>query len=133
MKKFSEIKRDAALEIAKLMRRGAGNVHNNEQAGRTDNKKDPSRETMSERMFVRAFGSKAKRVRYSNRADFVGLMIMGTNIGFIVMREKNGKRKLRVLERDPVSDRLIITNQYRELKSEDSLTNLQRGLLNWVQ
>lgn len=133
MKKFSEIKRDAALEIAKLMKRGAGNAHNNEQAQRTDNKKDPSRETMSERMFVRAFGTKAKRVRYSNRADFVGLMIMGTDIGFMVVKDVDGRRKLRVLERNPVDDKLILTNRYRVLKSQDSLTNLQRGLLNWVQ
>ena len=89
-------------------------------------------EPISERTFVRAFGDKAKRVRYSNRADFVGLMVMGHNCGFVITKPGAKVRRLRVLgvNRD---GSLKVTARYLDLKSFDSLTNLQRGLLRWVQ
>lgn len=133
MPTLTEIKLSALAEIKKLTTRGIKNSHANVNAHRTDYKEDKSRETLSEREFVRKFGSKVKRVRYSNRADFVGLMVLGDSIGFLVVRDKSGQRKLRIIERSEVDHAVTLTNRYRPLKTEDSLSNLQRGLLAWVQ
>lgn len=89
-----------------------------------------SRETMSQRAFVRSFGDKVKKVRYSDRADFVGMVLLGKQIGFMVV-EIDGVRKLRLIDVDGV--KIHITNRFLPLKDSDSLSNLQRGLLKWVR
>lgn len=88
-------------------------------------------ETMTEKEFVRFFGTKARYVRRSNRADFVGLMILGDKGGFMIREDQQGNRQLR---------RIAIVNGKRHvfdnsipLKSHDSASNMARGLLNYVQ
>jgi hypothetical protein len=61
---------------------------------------DKSREPMSEREFVRKFGSKVQHVRYSNKADFVGLIVYGKWQGFMVVRDDRGNRKIRLIDVD---------------------------------
>lgn len=90
------------------------------------------REDISERQFVRMFGTKVRKVRYSNRPDFVGLMILGDNIGFLIVKNEKGHRKARLINIE-TDNRLTLTHRYIGLRHNDSLTHLWRGLLNYVQ
>ena len=89
-------------------------------------------EAVSERQFVRMFGTKVRKVRYSNRPDFVGLMVVGDNIGFLIVKDAKGNRKARLVNVEN-DNRVVLTNRYLGLRHNDSLTNLWRGLLNYVQ
>lgn len=95
----------------------------------TDN---TNREGMTEREFVRSFGDKAKHVRYSNRTDFVGLVVVGKFQGFIITSDNSGGRKLRMIDVDEKGHRHV-THRYLRLKTHDSASNLQRGLLKYVR
>lgn len=112
-----QVKKDAIKLATRNKRPGTCNV---------------AEEPMSERDFVRAFGTKVKSVRYSNRQDFVGLMICGANTGFWVVMDKETKlRKCRIIT--IMKGRVVVTNRELKLKADDSMSNLQRGLLRWVQ
>ena len=90
------------------------------------------REEMSEREFVRSFGDKVKKVRWSQRADFVGLTILGRFQGItITLDEKSGERKVRLVDID--GDVYHVTKRYLRVKSHNSISNLQRGLLRYVR
>lgn len=91
-----------------------------------------TKEAVSERDFVRMFGTKVRKVRYSGRADFVGLMVLGHSIGFLIVKDAKNRRKARLVNVDD-NNRVILTNRYIGLRHNDSLTNLWRGLLNYVQ
>lgn len=109
---------------------------NKENAARHVQKKpvdsQPTRERMSEREFVRAFGTKVAKVRYSNRADFIGLTILGKQQGFTITNDQHGGRKIRLIDIDAqgVSH---VTNRFLPVKSNESVSLLQRGLLKWVR
>lgn len=90
------------------------------------------RESMSEREFVRSFGDKVKKVRWSQRADFVGLTILGRFQGItITLDDKSGERKVRLVDVD--NGMTHVTKRYLRVKSHDSISNLQRGLLKYVR
>lgn len=89
------------------------------------------RESMTEREFVRFFGVKACAIRLSQRADFVGLLIMGKSCGFTITRDEDGVRRLRLIE--DRGGKRHVTQRFIELKHADSASNLARGLLNYVQ
>ena len=92
-----------------------------------------NRERLSERQFVRGFGDKVKKVRYGNRADFVGLLVLGKFQGFIVTSDQRaGVRRVRHMDIDQ-QGHSHITRRFLELKDHESLSNLQRGLLKWVR
>jgi hypothetical protein len=97
------------------------------------NNKEP-REPLSARSFIRLFGDKVKRYRLTHRPDFVGLMVLGWQSGFVVERDE--KTGLRVLRRVDVTHEnhndYVITNKALRLSHRDSVCNLQRGLLKWV-
>lgn len=109
---------------------------NKENAARHVQKKQidsqPTRERLSEREFVRAFGTKVAKVRYSNRADFVGLTVLGKQQGFTITNDQHGGRKIRLIDIDAqgVSH---VTHRFLPVKSNESVSNLQRGLLKWVR
>lgn len=88
-------------------------------------------ESMSEIAFVRAFGTKVKLVRWSNRLDMVGLILAGRFNGIWITRGADHKRRVRAV--DIVDGKLSVTHRFLLLKDKDSLSNLQKGLLNWVQ
>ena len=90
-----------------------------------------AKEPISEREFVRKFGSKVAHVRYSNRVDFVGLMISGHKCGVWVTATSNGTRKLRRFV--IVNGEMKVIPTVIELRNDDSVTNLFKGLLNWIQ
>lgn len=92
--------------------------------------RDKSREIMSERALVRSFGDKVKSVRYSGRADLVGLQVIGTYCGFLITKDASG-RKLRVVEVTGLH--YHVTKRYIRLRDNESVSNLQRGLLKWVR
>ncbi len=102
---------------------------------RSRNKRDGavgiSAEPESQRDFVRKFGDKVKNVRYTHRADYVGLTVLGKNTGFIITINDKQERKLRLI--NVVDGKMKITNRYLRLKDAQSCCNLQRGLLAWVQ
>ena len=87
---------EALKDVAKLKERGHHFHKRDAYIGGADSVKDRLHgEPISERAFVRAFGDKVKRVRLSNRADFVGLMIMWSatlaplSIGYSVVSAVN--------------------------------------------
>ena len=124
---------EALKDVAKLKERGHHFHKRDAYIGGADSVKDRLHgEPISERAFVRAFGDKVKRVRLSNRADFVGLMIMGNRCGFTITKPSAKVRRLRVLGINNDGS-LKVTTRYIDLKENDSLTNLQKGLLRWVQ
>lgn len=92
----------------------------------------PTRERMSEREFVRAFGTKPVKVRFSNRADFVGLTLLGKQQGFTITNDQHGGRKIRLIDIDEqgVSH---VTHRFLPVRSNESVSNLQKGLLKWVR
>jgi hypothetical protein len=91
-----------------------------------------NRERMSEREFVRMFGDKIKKVRYSHRADYVGLIVLGRFQGFIITSDYSGERKLRLIDVDE-QGKSRVTRRFLRVKQHDSISNLQRGLLKWVR
>lgn len=101
-------------------------VHND----RAKNSGEKNRERMSEREFVRAFGTKVAKVRYSNRADFVGLTVLGREQGFLIAQHGD-TRRIRLI--DIENGVAKVTHRYLEVKANDSISNLQRGLLKWVR
>lgn len=107
-------------DIKKLMSRHAkpGVVNMNEEA-------------LTEQQFVRGFGTKVKAVRWSGRLDMVGLTVLGKNTGICITRGPDGKRRVRAI--DVIDGKMHVTTRYLLLKDKDSLSNLQRGLLNWIQ
>jgi hypothetical protein len=88
-------------------------------------------ERMSEREFIHFFGTKARYVRRSNRADFVGLMILGQKGGFWITQNDRGQRQIRRIV--IVGDKRHVFDTPIPLKSHDSASNMARGLLNYVQ
>lgn len=107
-------------------------LHDRREARHAARATPANTETMSEKMFIRAFGSKVWRVRYSNRPDYVGLMILGRSVGFIVRRTSDNKRELRLINVKE-HGRLEFTNRRYLLKKPDSLSNMQPGLLRFVE
>lgn len=88
-------------------------------------------EALTEQQFVRAFGTKVKTVRLSKRRDMVGLIVSGTHNGIWITRGADKKRRVRAV--DIVDGKLHVTSRFLVLNNKDSLSNIQRGLLNWVQ
>lgn len=135
MRKFGVLER-MAQNIGILKR--AENVPPNSSllAAHASEANDPSRETMSEREFVRKFGSKVVHARYSGKPDFVGLCIYGRFTGFMVVRDSQGNRKVRLLDvladKRNIHGRVHVTPRYLRVKSHESLSLLQRGLLRYV-
>lgn len=86
-------------------------------------------EPINEREFVRGFGAKVTRVRYSGRVDFVGLIVVGKHGGFWVTAA-DGKRRLRKIVIE--NGQFKVTPTMIELRNNDSVTNLKPGLLKWV-
>lgn len=126
-----------AERLAKLGKvNGSSNVNalHSDLVGTTNEKREP----LTARSFVRLFGEKAKRYRLTNRTDFVGLMILGNASGFVVKRdETSGKRYIARVDvvadaRVGVQVRFVEANKVLSLRSSDSVSNLQRGLLKWV-
>lgn len=101
------------------------------KARHVDRVQSGTRESMSEREFVRSFGDKVKKVRWSQRADFVGLTILGRFQGFTVTSDDSGVRKVRLIDIDGTL--VHVTKRYIRVKSHDSISNLQRGLLKYVR
>lgn len=131
-KTFTDIAIEALNIVKKLERRGAAHRQACDNAHRAQVAAgDENREELSERMFVRLFGDKVAHVRYSGRADFVGLMVYGRHIGFIVTRDAKLRRRLRIITIDE-QNHVRLTPRYIVLTKQDSLSNLQRGLLRWV-
>lgn len=97
---------------------------------------DKSREPMSERQFVRAFGDKAVHYRLSNRADFVGLLVAGKNCGIMITMDGAGQRKVRLLDilYDPmhIHGQVKVTQRYLRVRDNSSVSALQKGLLKYV-
>lgn len=91
-------------------------------------------EPLTEREFVRFFGTKVAHVRYSGRTDFVGLLVMGRNIGFTIATEivKEKERRILVLIDKTADGRLYVTNRKIPLRYADSASFLKIGLLNYV-
>lgn len=92
---------------------------------------DMDEESMTEPQFVRAFGTKVKIVHLSHRLDMVGLMIAGRFNGILITRGGDKQRRVRAV--DIIDGKMHVTQRFLVLKDKDSLSNLQRGLLNWVQ
>jgi len=88
-------------------------------------------EAVSERDFVRKFGTKVASVRYSGRADMVGLIVAGRESGIWITRDKNGQRWCRCI--DVKNGQMHVTERKLMLRDRDSLTFLWRGLLNWIK
>lgn len=91
-----------------------------------------SKEQITERDFVRKFGTKVKKIRWSGRGDMVGLLVVGNTSGFWITRNANtGKRYVTIL--DANNNQLIPTERRFVLKHHDSLHYMWRGLLNFVR
>lgn len=89
------------------------------------------REELTEREFVRRMGPSVRSYRLSNRADYVGLVVCGSNTGFIITRDdKTGERKLRLI--DVLGDKKHVTHRYILLKNKDSASLLVAGLRPYV-
>lgn len=123
---------DTLAQLESVRKRGvADNVANRPHAAIV--KRGSNREEMSQRAFVRAFGDKVKRYRLSARADFIGLMVLGFNQGIMVTGEADGShRKLRIVDVLD-SGHISVTKRYITLRDNESVSNLQRGLLRWVR
>lgn len=89
------------------------------------------REAMTEREFIRFFGTKVVYSRLSRRADFVGLLIRGHNSGFYIVMGDDGKRRLVPVM--IVDGTAIPAKNPIVLQHKDSASNMARGLLNFVQ
>ena len=90
------------------------------------------KEPISERDFVRKFGTKVKKVRWSGRGDMVGLLVVGNTSGFWITRNAtSGKRYVNII--DVLNNKLIPTERRFVLKNSDSLHYMWRGLLNFVR
>lgn len=92
---------------------------------------DMNEEAQSEVSFVRFFGTKVKKIRWSHRLDLVGLMLLGNYNGIEIIRGADGLRRVRAV--DVSGDKIIVLNRELVLKERDSLVHLRRGLLNWVK
>lgn len=91
-----------------------------------------AKETITEREFVRKFGDKVAKVRWSGRGDMVGLIVVGRTCGIWVTRcHKTGKRVVRLVDVDGRA--MTVTGRKLILRADDSLTYLWRGLLNWIK
>lgn len=88
-------------------------------------------ESMTEQQFVRSFGTKVKSVRWSKRKDMVGLVVLGLHVGIWITRGTDNLRRVRAV--NVVDGKMQITKRFLLLSDRDSLSNLQKGLLNWVQ
>lgn len=118
-------------ELDEKLRQGrAKNAANRAQV--QDHSRALNRERESERAFIRSFGDKVTRYRLSNRADFVGLLIVGKYSGLLVTGDEKGNRKLRIIDVDK-DGKIAVTKRYLRLKDNESISNLQRGLLRWVR
>lgn len=93
---------------------------------------DMDEEALSEEQFVRSFGTKVKKVRLSHRLDMVGLLIVGQFNGIWITRGEDSKRRVRAVDVD-ADGKIHVLNRVLVLNNKDSLSNLQRGLLNWVK
>ena len=90
------------------------------------------KESISERDFVRKFGTKVKKVRWSGRGDMVGLLVVGNTSGFWITRNAaSGKRYVNII--DVLDNKLMPTERKFVLKSSASLHYMWRGLLNFVR
>lgn len=106
--------------IAKLKERNARPEH-----------REP-KEQFTEREFVRKFGTKVCKVRWSNRGDMVGLLVLGKTSGIWITRDaKTGLRYARLINIEDYS--MTVTDRKLLLRHSDSLTYLWRGLLNWIK
>ena len=129
----------AVIRAEQLERLGKVNGSSNRNALHSDiaPNTNEKREPLTARSFLRLFGEKAKRYRLTNRSDFVGLMILGWSSGFVVKRDDKGQRYIARV--DVVADssvgamyRYVEANKVLTLRTSDSVSNLQRGLLKWV-
>lgn len=117
----------------KVVQIGKEQAKNNSslRAFHADHVKGVKREELSERAFVRSFGDKVKKVRYSGRSDFVGLLMVGRFQGIFVTADPSGERKVRLVDVD--DGKIHVTKRYLRVQSHDSISNLQRGLLKYVR
>ena len=107
-------------DIAKLKARNARPEHH-----------EP-KEQVTEREFVRKFGTKVRKVRWSNRGDMVGLLVLGETSGIWITRDaKTGLRYARLINVEDYN--MTVTDRKLLLRHSDSLTHLWRGLLNWIK
>lgn len=91
-----------------------------------------AKEPTSERDFVRKFGTKVRKVRWSNRGDMVGLLVLGETSGIWITRDaKTGLRYARLVTVEDYN--MVVTDRKLLLRHSDSLTYLWRGLLNWIK
>lgn len=89
-------------------------------------------EPLTEAEFVRKFGVKVKRVRYSRRTDFVGLILYGEHNGIWIVRSAQGTRLVRLLDLDK-SGKVSVLKRFVLVRQDDSLSNMVPGLLNFVR
>lgn len=107
-------------DIAKLRARNAKPEHH-----------EP-KESVTEREFVRKFGTKVRKVRWSGRGDMVGLLVLGETSGIWITRDaKTGMRYARLVSVENYN--MTVTDRKLLLRHSDSLTYLWRGLLNWIK
>lgn len=112
--------KETLRDIAKLKERNAKPEHHE------------SKEPVSEREFVRKFGTKVRKVRWSNRGDMVGLLVLGETSGIWITRDtKTGMRHARLINVEDYN--MTVTDRKLLLRHSDSLTYLWRGLLNWIK
>lgn len=84
-------------------------------------------EPISEQQFVRGFGSKVRNVRFSGRADYVGLTIRGDRLGFMVVRTSKGERRIRFIVKEDGG--WHVAKKYIPVHHNDSIAAMQKGLL----
>ena len=112
--------KETLRDIAKLKARNACPEHH-----------EP-KEQVTEREFVRKFGTKVRKVRWSNRGDMVGLLVLGETSGIWITRDaKTGLRYARLVNVEDYN--MTVTDRKLLLRHSDSLTYLWRGLLNWIK
>lgn len=112
--------KETLRDIAKLKERSAKPEHHE------------SKEPVTEREFVRKFGTKVRKVRWSNRGDMVGLLVLGETSGIWITRDaKTGLRYARLVNVENYN--MAVTDRKLLLRHSDSLTYLWRGLLNWIK
>lgn len=88
-------------------------------------------EPETEREFVRHFGSKVRAVRYSGRADYVGLTVRGDRLGFMVVRTTKGDRRVRFIVKE--DGHWQVAKKYIPVHHKDSIAHMWRGLLRNVE
>lgn len=93
------------------------------------------KEPMTEREFVRGFGTKAVFYRLSNRTDYVGLIVCGMNSGIIVVQHGD-IRRIRIIDveacPDQIHGRRKVTNRYFPVNHDDSVCNMLPALRKYV-